>query len=65
MKIFLDTVPPIKLFVTYLTYPTLVIRQFYPSIQCLQNPNILIITGNNGCIFPHVSKISSYINPSS
>ena len=38
MKSCLDIVPPIKVFVTYLTYPTLVIHYFYPSLQCLHNP---------------------------
>ena len=38
MKSFLDIIPSIKVFFTYLTYPTLVLHTFYPSLQCLHNP---------------------------
>ena len=38
MKSFLDIIPSIKVFFTYLTYQTLILHTFYPSLQCLHNP---------------------------
>ena len=37
MKSFPDIVPSVKVFVTYLIYPTLVLHKIYSSLQCLHN----------------------------